>query len=75
MLVFDSLNKSRKLIVNHVEILLDYFSNEYQKKNETNLCFTKRNINVQCMEVPQQPNLNDCGVYVLKYLECFFEVR
>ena len=37
--------------------------------------FSKDTIKGACPKVPQQSNFTDCGLYVLQYVESFFEVK
>ena len=36
--------------------------------------FNKDTMRGCCPKVPQQPNFSDCGVFLLQYIESFFEV-
>ena len=36
--------------------------------------FNKETFRGCCPKVPQQPNFSDCGLYLLQYIEAFFEV-
>lgn len=47
---------------------------EYKAKYGTDREFTKENMKGNCPKVPQQPNFSDCGLYLLQYIQSFFEV-
>ncbi|XP_043659273.1 ubiquitin-like-specific protease 2 [Drosophila teissieri] len=57
-----------------IDILRDYLTCEYQAKNPNAQAhiFTKDNMPAHRVEVPQQENLTDCGLYLLQYVEQFF---
>ncbi|WAR07187.1 SENP6-like protein [Mya arenaria] len=69
VLIFDSLaGPSRSRIV---QTLKDYLMVEHQVKKEKEL---NRQAFKGCVpKVPQQNNFSDCGVYMLQYVESFFE--
>ncbi|XP_016967988.1 uncharacterized protein LOC108036389 [Drosophila biarmipes] len=72
ILIFDSL----ALTIRHrvIAILRDYLTCEYRAKNPNGQAhvFNKDNMPGHRVEVPQQKNLTDCGLYVLQYVEQFF---
>ncbi|XP_017115056.1 uncharacterized protein LOC108137695 [Drosophila elegans] len=72
ILIFDSLaGTSRNRVI---AILRDYLTCEYQAKkpNAQAYVFNKDNMPGHRVEVPQQENLTDCGLYLLQYVEQFF---
>ncbi|KAI8034380.1 uncharacterized protein LOC128264582 [Drosophila gunungcola] len=72
ILIFDSLaGTSRNRVI---AILRDYLTCEYQAKkpNAQAHIFNKDNMPGHRVEVPQQENLTDCGLYLLQYVEQFF---
>lgn len=73
MLIFDSLAGASRTRV--VATLREYLRIEYQVKKSAQRLFNKDTIPGYCAKVPQQNNFSDCGVYVLQYVESFFEVR
>ena len=70
-MIFDSLSgPSRNRIVT---VLKEYLQVEWAvKKGGPELC--KTSIKGCAPKVPQQTNFSDCGVYMLQYVESFFEV-
>nr|XP_022918733.1 uncharacterized protein LOC111427716 [Onthophagus taurus] len=72
ILIFDSLaaGTSRSRVV---ATLRDYLSCEYLTKMNIEKTFNKDNIKCSCPKVPQQTNFTDCGLYLLQYVESFFE--
>lgn len=72
ILVFDSLGGCRnRCMVN----LRNYLACEWRerKKDAEPRDFNKDNMKGNHPKVPQQDNFCDCGVYVLQYMESFFE--
>ena len=72
LLIFDSLQtKSRAKVASTIR---DYLTYEYSSKvsGETRE-FTVENFPACCPKVPQQNNSSDCGIYVLQYIESFFD--
>ncbi|XP_020622881.1 sentrin-specific protease 6-like [Orbicella faveolata] len=72
ILVFDSLGGSRtRCMLN----LRNYLKCEWRerKKEPASRIFDKDTIKGNHPKVPQQDNFCDCGVYVLQYMESFFE--
>ncbi|EDV47271.2 uncharacterized protein Dere_GG19540, partial [Drosophila erecta] len=57
-----------------IDILRAYLTCEYQAKNPNAQAhvFNKHNMPAHRVEVPQQENLTDCGLYLLQYVEQFF---
>lgn len=47
---------------------------EWEVKKGTKRSFGKDVVKGSNPRVPQQDNFSDCGVYVLQYVESFFEV-
>lgn len=57
--------------------LIDYFRYlevEWEVKRKTHREFSKTNMVDLCPKVPKQDNSSDCGVYLLQYVESFFQV-
>ncbi|XP_015114998.1 uncharacterized protein LOC107039748 [Diachasma alloeum] len=71
ILIFDSLAGPGRARV--VATLRDYLSCEYQAKMGKEKVFSRDTIKGACPKVPQQSNFTDCGLYVLQYVESFFE--
>jgi Ulp1 family protease len=57
-----------------VATLRDYLRIEYRVKEGRERDFNKDTIKGSTPKVPQQTNFTDCGVYVLQYVESFFQV-
>lgn len=72
ILIFDSLAGSSRSRV--VATLRDYLTCEYKAKMGVEKIFTKDVIKGACPKVPQQTNFTDCGLYLLQYVEEFFNV-
>ena len=72
ILVFDSLKGSGRSRI--VATLRDYLSVEYEEKKKSSREFSKFNIKGVLMEVPQQTNFSDCGIFTLQFAESFFRV-
>lgn len=71
ILIFDSLAGASRSRV--VATLRDYLHCEHIAKEGSEKVFSKDTIKGACPKVPQQSNFTDCGVYVLQYVESFFE--
>lgn len=48
---------------------------EWEVRKGTQRSFGKDVMKGSSPRVPQQDNFSDCGVYILQYVESFFEVR
>ena len=75
ILIFDSLHSGSRAKV--AATLRDYVACEYKAKMShlgKDRIFNKETIRGCCPKVPQQPNFSDCGIYLLQYIEAFFEV-
>lgn len=72
ILIFDSLAVTSRHRA--IAILRDYLTCEYRAKNPKRKAhiFNKDNMPGHQVEVPQQENLTDCGLYLLQYVEQFF---
>ncbi|XP_034958425.1 sentrin-specific protease 6-like [Zootoca vivipara] len=70
ILLMDSL---RGPFPSHIfQILQEWLEVEWEVKKGTKRSFTECVINLN-LEVPQQNNNSDCGIYVLQYAESFFK--
>lgn len=58
---------------NVVKILREYLEVEWEVKKGSKRSFSKDVMKGSNPKVPQQNNFSDCGVYVLQYVESFFE--
>lgn len=56
-----------------VATLRDYLKVEYKKKFGQDREFSKDIVKGAVPKVPQQNNFTDCGLYVLQYVESFFQ--
>ena len=75
ILIFDSLHSGSRAKV--AATLREYLACEYKAKmshNGRERIFSKETFRGCCPKVPQQPNFSDCGLYLLQYIEAFFEV-
>ncbi|XP_052895861.1 uncharacterized protein LOC128303049 [Anopheles moucheti] len=72
ILIFDSLSVTSKSHV--LATLRDYLTCEYQAKmpDKRPKRFNEHNMPGHCVNVPQQNNYTDCGLYLLQYVEQFF---
>ncbi|XP_044266946.1 uncharacterized protein LOC123012840 isoform X2 [Tribolium madens] len=70
ILIFDSLAGASRSRV--VATLRDYLTCEHKAKLNEEKIFTKDIIKGACPKVPQQTNFTDCGLYLLQYVEQFF---
>uniref|UniRef100_A0ACB8GEI9 Uncharacterized protein n=1 Tax=Sphaerodactylus townsendi TaxID=933632 RepID=A0ACB8GEI9_9SAUR len=71
ILLMDSLRGPSRS--NVVRTLREYLEVEWEVKKGTKKSFSKDVMKGSNPKVPQQNNFSDCGVYVLQYVESFFE--
>ncbi|XP_031219944.1 sentrin-specific protease 7 isoform X2 [Mastomys coucha] len=71
ILILDSLKAAS--IQNTVQNLREYLEVEWEVKRKTHREFSKTNMVDFCPKVPKQDNSSDCGVYLLQYVESFFQ--
>ncbi|NWH66238.1 SENP7 protease, partial [Geococcyx californianus] len=71
ILIFDSLNASS--VQKTVQVLREYLEIEWEAKRKTHREFSKSTMIDLCPRVPKQDNTSDCGVYLLQYVESFFQ--
>ena len=72
IIVFDSLlGPSRSRVV---QVLKEYLMVEWSVKRPDEAEYNKQFIKGTVPKVPQQTNYSDCGVFMLQYVESFFEV-
>ena len=71
MIIMDSLEDGRKTTVcNNIRT---YLSMEWSAKMNTEKRFTVENCPAYCPNVLQQSNMTDCGIFLLQFVESFFE--
>ncbi|NXA82087.1 SENP7 protease, partial [Thryothorus ludovicianus] len=56
-----------------VQVLREYLEVEWEVKRKTRREFSKSTMIDLCPRVPKQDNSSDCGVYLLQYVESFFQ--
>ncbi|XP_068565208.1 sentrin-specific protease 6 isoform X3 [Cebidichthys violaceus] len=71
ILIMDSLRGPARSTV--VKTLREYLEVEWEVRKESQRSFGKDAMKGSSPRVPQQDNFSDCGVYVLQYVESFFE--
>uniref|UniRef100_A0A8C3FWZ2 SUMO specific peptidase 6a n=1 Tax=Cyclopterus lumpus TaxID=8103 RepID=A0A8C3FWZ2_CYCLU len=71
ILTMDSLRGPARSTV--VKTLREYLEVEWEVRKGTRRSFGKDVMKGSSPRVPQQDNFSDCGVYVLQYVESFFE--
>ncbi|XP_071998199.1 sentrin-specific protease 6 isoform X2 [Engystomops pustulosus] len=71
ILLMDSLRGPSRSTV--VKTLREYLEVEWEVKKGSKRSFSKEYMKGSNPRVPQQNNFSDCGVYVLQYVESFFE--
>uniref|UniRef100_A0A8C1V747 Sentrin-specific protease 6 n=1 Tax=Cyprinus carpio TaxID=7962 RepID=A0A8C1V747_CYPCA len=71
ILIMDSLRGPTRSTV--VKTLREYLEVEWEVKKGSQRSFGKDVMKGSSPRVPQQDNFSDCGVYVLQYVESFFE--
>ncbi|XP_019130627.1 sentrin-specific protease 6 isoform X1 [Larimichthys crocea] len=71
ILIMDSLRGPARSTV--VKTLREYLEVEWEVRKGTQQSFGKDVMKGSSPRVPQQDNFSDCGVYILQYVESFFE--
>ncbi|XP_053566429.1 sentrin-specific protease 6 isoform X2 [Bombina bombina] len=71
ILLMDSLRGPSRSTV--VKTLREYLEVEWEVRKGTKRSFSKDVMKGSNPRVPQQNNFSDCGVYILQYVESFFE--
>ncbi|XP_019379265.1 PREDICTED: sentrin-specific protease 7 isoform X1 [Gavialis gangeticus] len=71
ILILDSLKAGS--LQSTVQILREYLEIEWEVKRKTHREFGKSTMIDFCPRVPKQDNSSDCGVYLLQYVEAFFQ--
>ncbi|XP_050960447.1 sentrin-specific protease 6 isoform X3 [Labeo rohita] len=71
ILIMDSLRGPTRSTV--VKTLREYLEVEWEVKKGSQRSFGKDVMKGSSPRVPQQDNFSDCGVYILQYVESFFE--
>ncbi|NXF31798.1 SENP7 protease, partial [Nyctibius bracteatus] len=71
ILILDSLKAGS--VQKTVQVLREYLEMEWEAKRKTHREFNKSTMIDLCPRVPKQDNSSDCGVYLLQYVESFFQ--
>ncbi|XP_010177272.1 PREDICTED: sentrin-specific protease 7 [Mesitornis unicolor] len=71
ILILDSLKAGS--VQKTVQVLREYLEVEWETKRKTYREFSKSTVIDLCPRVPKQDNSSDCGVYLLQYVESFFQ--
>ncbi|XP_078089024.1 sentrin-specific protease 7 isoform X3 [Mustelus asterias] len=71
ILIMDSLRAASQL--HTVKILREYLQIEWEVKKRGQRNFTAENMKGSVPRVPKQDNSSDCGIYLLQYVESFFQ--
>ncbi|NXK24891.1 SENP7 protease, partial [Arenaria interpres] len=71
ILILDSLKAGS--VQKTVQVLREYLEVEWEAKRKTHREFDKSTMIDLCPRVPKQDNSSDCGVYLLQYVESFFQ--
>ncbi|KAM6915070.1 sentrin-specific protease 6 [Xenentodon cancila] len=71
ILIMDSLRGPARSTV--VKTLREYLEVEWEVRKDSQRSFRKDLMKGSSPRVPQQDNFSDCGVYILQYVESFFE--
>ncbi|GFY62812.1 hypothetical protein TNIN_112802 [Trichonephila inaurata madagascariensis] len=69
--IFDSLSATNRWRI--PQTLRDYLEMEWKMKKGTRKSFNKETMQGFFMKCPQQTNYSDCGMYLLQFVESFFE--
>ncbi|KAG8196365.1 hypothetical protein JTE90_009583 [Oedothorax gibbosus] len=69
--IFDSLSGPSRVRI--ATVLREYLELEWKCKKGTKKVFNKSTMQGFVMKCPQQTNFSDCGIYLLQFVESFFE--
>uniref|UniRef100_A0A8C0V1A8 SUMO specific peptidase 7 n=1 Tax=Cyanistes caeruleus TaxID=156563 RepID=A0A8C0V1A8_CYACU len=73
ILILDSLKACS--VQKTVQVLREYLEVEWEAKRKTHREFSKSTMIDLSPRVPKQDNSSDCGVYLLQYVESFFQQK
>ena len=73
-MIFDSLSSAGSKRTKIVATLREYLAVEYKLKKNADKEFDRYTMKGAYPKVPQQKNYSDCGIYLLQFVESFFEV-
>ncbi|NXH21883.1 SENP7 protease, partial [Bucco capensis] len=71
ILILDSLKAGS--VQKTVQVLREYLEVEWEAKRKMHREFSKSTMVDLCPRVPKQDNSSDCGIYLLQYVESFFQ--
>ncbi|NXN00293.1 SENP7 protease, partial [Sylvia borin] len=71
ILILDSLKACS--VQKTIQVLREYLEVEWEAKRKTHREFSKSTMIGLCPRVPKQDNSSDCGIYLLQYVESFFQ--
>ncbi|KAM6319683.1 sentrin-specific protease 7 isoform 2-T4 [Podargus strigoides] len=71
ILILDSLKAGS--VQKTAQVLREYLEVEWEAKRKTHREFSTSTMIDLCPRVPKQDNSSDCGVYLLQYVESFFQ--
>jgi len=71
ILIFDSLSGPNRWRI--AAALRDYLEVEWKIRKGSRKVFDRNTMQGFILKCPQQTNFSDCGLYVLQYVESFFE--
>ncbi|NXI38856.1 SENP7 protease, partial [Galbula dea] len=71
ILILDSLKAGS--LQKTLQVLREYLEVEWEAKRKTPREFSKSTMIDLCPRVPKQDNSSDCGIYLLQYVESFFQ--
>ncbi|KAM4795915.1 sentrin-specific protease 7 [Rhinophrynus dorsalis] len=71
LLIFDSLKTAS--VQTTVQVLREYLKVEWDVKRKTAREFSRSNMRDLYPKVPKQNNSTDCGLYLLQYVESFYQ--
>ncbi|NXD82498.1 SENP7 protease, partial [Halcyon senegalensis] len=71
ILILDSLKAGS--MQKTVQVLREYLEEEWVAKRKTHREFNRSTMIDLCPRVPKQDNSSDCGIYLLQYVESFFQ--
>jgi Ulp1 family protease len=73
--MFDSIKGCSENHLSVASVLREYLSCEFLEKNGETETFDEQTMPSFSPYVPRQPNDTDCGLFVIQYIESFFQVR
>ncbi len=74
ILIFDSIKGHSESHFKVATVLREFLSSKFQEKNGKAISFNEETMPSLSPMIPRQPNGTDCGLFLVQYIESFFQV-